>query len=176
MMPTVSQQLDSLLTTMNRVIIPALPAEDAFVQEQGQLISAMLSWLLDVHESEHHYEAVENAEYHALLGALRKIQGAEHSPQAPEIDQALVEPTATTVGDLAELRARTRRLKELATAFLASSGDIGPEARRTARRLVMGVAERQAAREQSWYRSAGFIAHQPADIATVLAEQEGAHR
>ena len=173
MMPTVTQQLDSMRATMDRVIIPALAADDTFAREQAGLISATLSWLLDVHESEYRYEATEATEYRTLLAALLDIDGAERNPRSDKLRAILAEPpagTGPTEGDLAAVRDQTRRMKHQAMAFLARSGDAGPDVRRTARELVMGVAERQGCREQAWFRMTGFPQDVPGDIATVLRD------
>ncbi|HEY4004093.1 MAG TPA: hypothetical protein VGM60_02750 [Pseudonocardia sp.] len=178
MMPTVTQQLKAMSASMERTVIPALPAESTFVREQAGVILATLNWLLDVHESEYRYEVTEAQDYRGLLGALLEVEGAEQSPQSAPIREVLAESPAEsgpTAGDLGKVREQGRRMKELAAAFPASADEGGLEAHQTARRLVLAVAERQATREQAWYRSTGFILDNPGDIATVLVE-EGSHR
>lgn len=173
MMPTVAQQLGAIRQTMNQIVIPALPTEQTFAQEQAGLISVTLDWILDVHESEYRYELVEGEDYRNLLEALLRIEGSEGVPQSAEIQELLSEPaagTGATAGDLAAVRDQTRRNKALAMAFLATCGRIGEDARRAARKLVMDVAERQSRREQSWYRMTGFTQDVPGEIAAVLAE------
>ncbi|MGH8997988.1 MAG: hypothetical protein ACRDY7_01195 [Acidimicrobiia bacterium] len=174
-MPTVTAQLASMATAMERVVLPALPADAIFAREQAGLVWATLNWLVDVHASEYRYEAAEGDDYRALLGALLALDGADGSsevPEVPEMRAVLDEPvagTGPTTGDLVAVRDQTRRMKALAVGFLASSGDIGPELRRGARELVMGVAERQVRREQAWFRMTGFPQDVPGDIAAVLA-------
>ncbi|MEV4419885.1 hypothetical protein AB0L40_07915 [Patulibacter sp. NPDC049589] len=144
MMPTVTQTLSTMRLTLEQTVLPALPADGAFVQEQVGLMMATLDWLVDVHESEYRYELTENEEYRAFFAAVGRETDA-----------------APPAGDLAALRDQTRALKRAAADLV---GDDEP-----ARELLLGLAERQGRREQAWFRMTGFPEDVPGDIATVLA-------
>ncbi|MCU1691585.1 MAG: hypothetical protein JWM64_676 [Frankiales bacterium] len=155
MTPTVTQQLEAMRTTMERVVLPALPADAKFALEGAALVHATLNWLVDVHESEFRYELDEAADYRRLLGQLAEL-GA--------VDAALLaEAPAGADGDLGAVRAQSRRLKEAA---VTAALDVGG----AARGLLLDVADRQSAREQAWFRMTGFTSTDKAGgIAEVLA-------
>jgi hypothetical protein len=155
MTPTVTQQLEAMKATMERVIMPALPADAKFANEGAGLVYATLNWLIDVHESEFRYELDEAADYRGLLLALADLG---------DVDKALLdEKPAGADGDLAAVRDQGRRLK---AAAVSAALEIGP----SARGLLLDVADRQSAREQAWFRMTGFTAtDKPGGIAEVLA-------
>lgn len=156
MTPTVTQQLQSMQTVMQRVIMPTLPADAKFANEQAGMIWATLGWLVDVHESEFRYELDEASDYRHALAALKDL-GAT-------VDEALLgEESAGANGDLAALRQQGRRLKAaVVTAGLA----LGTPATTT----LLDLADKQSAREQAWFRMTGFTTtDKPGGIAEVLA-------
>jgi hypothetical protein len=155
MTPTVTQQLEAMKTTMERVVMPALPGDAKFAHEGAGLVHATLNWLIDVHESEFRYELDEASDYRALLLALADLG---------DVDKTLLdEEPAGADGDLAAVRDQGRRLKAAAVSAALAIG--GP-----ARGLVLDVADKQNAREQAWFRMTGFTATaKPGGIAEVLA-------
>ena len=108
MMPTVTQTLSTMRLTLEQTVLPALPADGAFVQEQVGLMMATLDWLVDVHESEYRYELTENEEYRAFLQAVgrdlhvhvggeilgRRPQNVPLSAQFPLVRLQLGDPSA----------------------------------------------------------------------------------
>lgn len=159
MQPTVTQQLEAMRTTMERVVMPAIPPEEKFALEGAGMVWATLNWLADVQASEFRYELEEASDYRALLTDLAALPGAD-------IDKALLaEPAAGGDGDLQAVRDQTRRLKAAAVEAGTALGD-------QARALLLDVADRQNAREQAWFRMTGFTATDaPGGIADVLAAQ-----
>lgn len=157
MNPTVTQQLEAMKTTMERIVMPALPPDAKFANEGAGLVWATLGWLIDVHESEFRYEFDEAADYRGLLRALADLGAG--------VDQALLdEPAAGGDGDLGALRVQGRRLK-------AACVDAGLALGGPARALMLDVADRQSAREQAWFRMTGFTTtDKPGGIAEVLAD------
>jgi len=155
MNPTVTQQLEAMRTTMERVVMPALPPTEKFANEGAALVWATLNWLVDVADSEFRYELEEAADYRGLLQALSALGS---------VDQAVLdEEPAGADGDLGAVRAQSRRLKEAA---VTAALEIGP----SARTLLLDVADRQSAREQAWFRMTGFTTtDKPGGIAEVLA-------
>lgn len=162
MMVTIEQQLRSLQLTMERTVMPAIPPEARFAQEQAGLIWATLGWLVDVAQSEFGYELAEAADYRALLADLAALPGASST----ELQALLGEPAAGADGDLVALREQTRRMKQSAVEFLAGAP---ADLRGPARRRMLAVAERQSRREQAWCRMTGLVGDQPRGIAEVLA-------
>lgn len=187
MIPTVAQQLRSIKLRLTETIIPALPADARFAQEQAGLMVATLDWLLDTHEHQYRYEVVENVEYRRLLAELAEGDEATPTDDATlaEVRDTLSEPgpsphdAAMALGDLAD---QNRRLKELTRrVFAALSAVPSAEAAQRARALLAEVANRQGERELAWFRMTGFP-QAPGEIAAVLAggadapEAEPSHR
>lgn len=167
MVPTVSQQLAAIRHTIAKTIMPAIDPGASFAQEQAGLVLASLDWALDVVESEHRYELVEQAEYRELLGALLALDDTVVTPDARQA----IESTLTPAPDLATIRAANVELKrqvERAFRALTAGGNSGRT--QDARRLVTGVARSQAKRESAWARMTGFTTPDGA-IAEVLAAQ-----
>jgi hypothetical protein len=170
MVPTIAQQLRGVHAAMSKTIVPALPADDSFVQEQAGLAMATLGWVLDVQESEVLYEATEQAEYRELLRALSDLSSVPVDPAhgAPE-------PEAGALPDLVAVRAATRALKRAVDArFAALAADGSAADRDAARRLLLTTAQRQSEREQAWFRMTGFPTDVPGDVRSVLTGTAGA--
>lgn len=160
MVPSIAQQLQTLRATMADTIIPALPAEAGFAQEQAGLMLATLDWLADVQAHAYRYELTENAEYRALLEALAPDdEEARAALAAPEPPQPGAVPAADAVAaENATLKALAGRL------FEACAGDPA------ARALMVEQARRQGEREAAWFRMTGFP-RDPSAIGEVLASE-----
>ena len=174
MIPTVAQQLQSIKLRLTETIIPALPADERFAQEQAGLMVATLDWMLDTQEHQYRYEVVENVEYRRLLGELAQGEeaGSTNAATLSEIRDMLSEPgpspqdAAMALGDLAD---QNRRLKELTRrVFTAMSAVPSGEPTQRARALLAEVARRQGERELAWFRMTGFP-QAPGEISAVLA-------
>lgn len=155
MVPSIAQQLASLRNTMAETIIPALPADNGFVQEQAGLMVATLDWLADVQAHAYRYEAAENADYRSLLSAL--------APGDADVSSALAEPAPPPAGDLPALEAvaaQNAAMKELAGRLFDGS----PEATE----LLQGISDRQGEREAAWFRMTGFP-KEPGSLDEILA-------
>ncbi len=173
MIPTVAQQLQSIQLRLTETIIPALPTDARFAQEQAGLIVATLDWMLDTQEYQYRYEVVENVQYRRLLAEF--AEGDENqlaiADALPEVRDTLSEPgpspqdAAMALGDLAD---QNRRLKDLTrrvfTTLLAVPSS---EPAQRARVLLAEVARRQGERELAWFRMTGFP-QAPGEIAAVL--------
>lgn len=164
MVPTIAQQLQSLRQTMAETIIPALPADAGFAQEQAGLMLATLDWLADVQAHAYRYEVVENAEYRALLSELVAI--GDEGDQAETVRVALdapAPPAAEALPAPADLSAQNAAMKELAGRLFEAHG-----ADERAQSLVRAAAARQGEREAAWFRLTGFP-REPGEIGAVLA-------
>lgn len=158
MIPTVTQQLQALYRRLAETVLPAIPADEEFAQEQGQLILATLNWLMDTHEYEYRYEVVENTEYRSLLSELVHLDGLDEQLRAearanlaeagPREDEA-----ATPLPDLADQSRRFKRLAVNAASDLLANSGAGAEA---ARPLVARAARIQGMRELAFFRTTGF--------------------
>ncbi|RNL67150.1 hypothetical protein [Zhongshania marina] len=156
MTPTVNQQLASMKASLERSVIPALPAEARFAQEQAGMIAATLAWLIDVQEFELRYELQEAADYHQLLADLAEIDGVEIA------GELLSTPLLSADSSLAEIRKQSRELKQAAIAAA-----IKLDGRADAK--LLAVARRQSEREQAWFRMTGFTSSPaPGGIADVI--------
>jgi hypothetical protein len=170
MVPTIAQQLRGIQAAMSKTIVPALPADDSFVQEQAGLAMATLAWVLDVQEAEVLYEATERAEYRDLLDALSGL-----SSVAVDATHEVPEPETGALPDLVAVRTATRALKRAVDArFAALAADASSEDRDAARRLLLTAAQRQSEREQAWFRMTGFPTDVSGDVRSVLTRTVGA--
>lgn len=174
MVPTVTQQLRTMRRRFCDTILPALPAEAGFAQEQAKLMLATFDWLLDTHEEEYRYEVLENDEYRRLLTALAELLDPAGDDQLrEEIKSCLAErgPTPDEASTpLAKLADQTHRLKEH-TMQLASRLLDGPGAG-AARRLLAQAANVQGNRELAYYRLTGF----PQEAETLQSNLDAAFR
>lgn len=158
MIPTVTQQLRSMRRRFCDTILPALPPDAEFAQEQANLMLATFDWLLDTHEHEYRYQVVENDEYRRLLAELVGLAGDALGEQAREEAGACLAEPGPDPGEasvpLADIADQNRRLKEhamgLAAAALADSGSGETRAR------IARTALSQVDRELAYYRSTGF--------------------
>jgi hypothetical protein len=156
MTPTVNQQLASMKASLERSVIPALPPEARFAQEQAGMIAATLAWLIDVQEFELRYEREEAADYHQLLRDLVTVDGADIA------DELWRSPLLSADSSLAEIRKQSRELKQAAI-------DAAIELNGRADAKLLAVAQRQSEREQAWFRMTGFTASaKPGGIADVV--------
>jgi len=168
MLPAVPELLQALKTRMAETIVPALPADAVFAQEQAGLMLATLDWLVDVQAHQYQYEVVENGDYLRLLDELREVLGDAGSGRGADDEEPV--PSAPLV-DLDGLRERNRRLKAVAGRLYARIGAQGsPEQADRARRRLADVARRQERRERAFYRMTGFPV-EAEDLGTVLRDQ-----
>lgn len=163
MVPTIAQQLRGVRAAIAKALVPALPADDVFAQEQAGIVLATLDWALDVQEAETLYEATERAEYRELLAALAAL------PSVPVTEAHVVAATPDALADLLAIRAETQALKRAADArFSVVAADGSAEDRTAARELLAAAARRQGAREQAWFRMTGFPTGAPGDVRSAL--------
>lgn len=159
MIPTVNHQLEAMLDTMTRFVMPVIPVDERFAQEQAGLIIATLGWLVDVNESQHAYEVAEHADQSSLGVALLQLE------EDPAL-RAAVDDDVPADATLEQIRTRTRRLKALTAAFLERAEDASEVTR-----LFLETADRQVEREQSWCRMTGMPKNVTGAIDDVLARQ-----
>lgn len=165
MVPTVTQQLRSMRRRFCDTILPALPADAEFAQEQAKLMLATFDWLLDTHEHEYRYQVVENNEYRSLLTELVFLAGAATGEQWREEANACLAEPGPAPGEasvpLADLADQNRRLKEHAMSLVSSL--LADSEAGDARTLLARTARVQGDRELAYYRLTGF----PRDAAEI---------
>jgi hypothetical protein len=168
MIPNVSQQLGAIRTTIAKIVVPAIPADNGFAQEQAGLALASLDWVMDVVAHEQHYEQLEHGEARELISGLLALD-----PGADAVDaRALLDASAEPPADLLALRAQNLELKRcVETLFDALTSAPGTPAATGARKLMTAASRRQIDRERSWTRMTGFSGAVP-NVGEVLAEQE----
>jgi hypothetical protein len=167
--PSIAQQLQSLRNVMAETIIPALPAEAAFAQEQAGLMLATLDLLSDVQAHAYRYEVSENAEYRQLLEALRPF--VDDPSEGEEIRAALggrLPPAPDALVSFEVVAAQNKAFKALTGRLSESLLRESSDRAHRARALVLDTARRQGEREQAWFRMTGFP-----DQAKALAELFG---
>ena len=175
MLPTVSQQLQSIKRRMEETIIPALPSSEKFAQEQAAFILITLNWLMETHEYQHRYEVIENIEYRELLqNMINRDLHLEHGGRMLDaIQNAILEPGPSQSDGaipLSTIIEQTRRFKKLSgELYTALSAHNGREGNPTVD-LFSDVAIRQGLRELSFYRRTGYT-ESPQDIGEILTGQ-----
>lgn len=168
MVPTVTQQLEAMRRRFAETIIPALPQDADFAQEQAKLMLATFDWLLDTHEHQYRYVVVENNLYRRLLAELAALGGRGlPEPLCADVRACLAEPgpaaeEAST--PLPRLEDQNRRIKQLAMTMAGALQD-GADAG-AARALVAECAHAQGKRELAFFRKTGF----PGDEHDLLSE------
>lgn len=167
MVPDVTQVLAAVRHQLAKTVLPAIPAEEGFAQEQAGLVLASLDWLVEVQRHEADYTLVERADLEALLSELLELGGGD-----AEAEQALAD-AAETPPDVTTARAQSTSLRAAATRVHAAALEDAERAER-ARALWDHAATRQLEREAAWFRMTGFPvgADQPIDV--VLARQRTA--
>lgn len=164
MVPDVTQVLAALRHQIAKTVLPALPADEGFAQEQAGLVLASLDWLVEVQRFETDYTLVERADMSALLAGLLEL-GVDDA----EAEQALAD-TADAPGDVTTVRAQAALLRTAATRVHAAALRDEVRAER-ARVLWDRAATRQLEREASWFRMTGFPVGADQAIDFVLARQ-----
>lgn len=168
MIPNVSQQLNAIRHTIEKVVVPAIDADNGFAQEQAGLVLASLDWVMDVVAHEQHYERLEHEDTRALVSNLLALAPSAGADEA----RAAVEAAASPPADLLALREQGIELKRCANLLFGALTETPDTPGRTeARRLVSAAARRQSDRERAWTRMTGFPGAQPS-VGEVLAAQE----
>lgn len=158
MVPSITQQLESMRHRFAETVLPALSADAEFAQEQAKLMLATFDWLLDTHPYQYRYVVVENSEYRNLLSDLVSLADAGVSRGLLEQARARLDEPGPAPDEartpLFELADQTRRLKQLAMSIAAALQET--DERGAACDLVASIARSQGARELAFFRMTGF--------------------
>jgi hypothetical protein len=164
MIPSHALRLQTMLRSVQEVLIPALDPGSQLARDQAQILVANLRLMADQADRTYEYEMVELREYAALLrGLLTRAEGGEATRLQQASSLALLHEiegvAALPIPRHAELSAHVRRAKAAADALLAASQvDGGPEFRSHAVDAVLVQAAAQNVRERVWFKSAGLDA------------------
>ncbi|WP_037140333.1 hypothetical protein [Rhodococcoides fascians] len=165
MIPTVTQQLQALRRRVSETLMPALPETAKFANEQAKLVVSTIDFLIDTHEHEYRYEVLENIEYRQLVASLTAHKA---DASAEEILGERGPAPSDAAIKLERIVDQNRRLKDTARR-LDAEASVNPESDSAvqANSLVAELAQRQVARELSWYRLSGFP-DSPGEIGATL--------
>ena len=173
MIPTVTQQLESIKRSLVTSVAPELPPEAAFARQQVLLIGAALDFLIECHAHEYRYAVVENAEYRTLLKEL----AGRASNSSTDVTDVLAEdgpaPNDAQL-PLPTITEQTRRMKVLCERLYADVAAGGGADIPAVLDLQAKTAERQVEREASWFRLAGFTMDSPPIDVVLGAAASGA--
>jgi hypothetical protein len=156
MIPSVTQHLEAIRRRLIESVVPELPADAAFAQEQVLLIGAALEFLIECHEHEYRYAVTENHDYRILLEELTGSGAAAGeaaellAEQGPAPDDGAI-PLRTITEQTARMKVAAERLHSRLVAaqrFTAGEPDVSA--------LFGRIAVRQVEREAAWFRRAGF--------------------
>ena len=172
MLPSISQQIQSIKTRLEETILPEVANSSAFVQEQAALILMSLEWILDTHEHQYRYEVVENADYRKLLTDMIKLEaaGSAGADLVRSIRQVIQEPGPDAQEasiPLSAVAEQNRRLKKLAANLYREFARDHASKSNPAREMLAQVALRQGDRELAFFKRTGYT-KTPDNIGTIL--------
>ncbi len=162
MVPGHALRIQSMLRSMQEVVIPAIPRDQNLAHDQANIIVGNLRLMSEQHDKVYQYELVELREYTALVRALIEASAGGVSTRAAlETARQTLEEcapvAALVIPTQSELSQLTRAMKLAADMLLRAAYEDGDtESRRTAIELVMRQSATQVLRERRWFRMTGF--------------------
>jgi hypothetical protein len=162
MVPDFALRIQSMIRSLDEVVLPAIPDDRKLALDQARIIVGNLRLMADQHDKIFRYELVELHEYARLVGNLvAAAQGGGATKAAVELANASLLETGPIVElnipHQHELSAFVKSLKSVADALVRSAHEDGTIAfRQTAASLVMRQSQAQIARERRWFQAAGF--------------------
>ena len=172
MVPDFALRIQSMIRSMQEVVIPAIPGSQRLALDQANIIVGNLRIMAEQHDKLYQYELVELREYASLVGKMAEaVVGGAASQAAKDGARLALESAAEVVGQSiptqTEIAALTRSMKSAADALLRAAYEDGePGFRAVAGAAVMRQSESQIMRERRWFRMAGFEL-EPEKLATL---------
>jgi hypothetical protein len=172
MVPDFALRIQSMIRSMQEVVIPAIPSSQRLALDQANIIVGNLRIMAEQHDKLFQYELVELREFVSLVREMAEAAVGGAASQASKEGARPVLENATKIVGLSiptqsELAALTRSMKSAADALLRAAYEDGePGFRAVARAAVMRQSESQIMRERSWFRMAGFEL-EPGKLATL---------
>ena len=162
MVPDFALRIQSMIRSLEDVVLPAIPDDRKLALDQARIILGNLRLMADQHDKTFRYELVELREYARLVANLVAVaQGGSATKTAVEQAKASL-LAAGPVVELSiprqhELSAFVKSLKSVADALVRGAHEDGAASfRQAAASLVMCQSQDQIARERRWFRAAGF--------------------
>ncbi|WP_433503203.1 hypothetical protein ACQP04_26065 [Pseudonocardia halophobica] len=156
MTPDVDTRLETVVTALRQVVLPALPADEPLAREQANLCIGQLSVIAEQYRFATEYEAICLAEILRLSWAL--LDAAEGGAA---LEQAVADlrRTAAAAEDASTGTPRDRRnavARQLDDLLRVGGQDGSGAFRSRSQRLVLEHGVRQSARDRAWFRGCGM--------------------
>jgi hypothetical protein len=158
--PDLGTRLDTVVTALRQVVIPALPADEVLALEQATLCIGQLGVLAQQYRHVADYEALCLAEMTALgTRLLGDADGGPATTRAAAELRACLDGTEATPGPVPTTLAHQRRnaIAGRVDALVTAAGLDGSEAfRSSSTRTVVEHGARQAGRDRAWFQACGM--------------------
>lgn len=157
-------RLQSMLRSMNEVIIPAIDKKAQLAVDQANILVGNLRILLDQHDKEYQFRVTELRQYVELVKGLVAVAKGGADTDASRNEAATLLARAGPVAELpiptqVELTEQVRALRAAADALTkAAYADGDPAFRKAAGDLVLNAGGEEILRERVWVRKANFEA------------------
>lgn len=160
MTPDLGTRLDTVITALRQVVIPALPADEVLAREQATLCIGQLTVLAQQYRHVADYEALCLAEMSALAATLlADAAGGPDTTRAAVDLRTCLEQGETVPGPVPTTPVHQRRnaIAARIDELLRAAGRDGTDAfRALTERVVVEHGARQAGRDRSWFRACGM--------------------
>lgn len=161
MTPDLDARLETVITALKQVVLPALPATEVFAAEQATLCIGHLALLSEQYRHVSRYEVLCLADIAALGAALADIAvgGAATTLANDGLRRALRDATASArsrAGSASPAERRNTIARAIDELILAGSRDGTPDFRIGSRKLILAHGRRQSERDRAWFRGCGM--------------------
>ncbi|HZZ49568.1 MAG TPA: hypothetical protein VFE65_21995 [Pseudonocardia sp.] len=160
MTPDLGTRLDTVITALHQVVIPALPADQVLAREQATLCIGQLTVLAQQYRHVADYEALCLAEMTDLATTLlADVTGGAATTQAAADLRTCLQDGETMPGPVPTTPVHQRRnaIAGRIDELLRAAGRDGTEAfRRLTETSVLEHGARQAARDRAWFQACGM--------------------
>jgi hypothetical protein len=162
MVPDFALRIQSMIRSMQEVILPAIPKERQLALDQANILIGNLRIMAEQQDRVFQYLLVELREYAALVNVLiADAQGLDVTEAAVARARSAIETalpvTQSKIPRQDALAALVKSLKQAADDLLGAANEDGtPVFRKAAGAHVMRQSQAQVIRERVWLRAAGF--------------------
>lgn len=163
MTPDLDTRLNTVVTALQQVVIPALPATEVLALEQATLCIGQLNVLAEQYQHLGDYQALCLADISSLGAAL--ADSAEGGPATTSAAGALrqtlreagTRAARTSALSASADRERRTMIAHAVEALIKGSAEDGSEEfLGKSRQLIVEHGKRQSARDRSWFRGCGM--------------------
>jgi hypothetical protein len=160
MTPDLGTRLDTVITALRQVVIPALPADEVLAREQASLCIGQLSVLAQQYRHVADYEALCLEEMSSLAATLlADAAGGPATTRAAGELRTCLEQGETKAGPVPTTPTHQRRnaIAARIDELLRAAGSDGTEGFRVmSETVVVEHGARQAGRDRAWFRACGM--------------------